>query len=260
MKGLDAKRYVHTSRKRFDPISIVFSVIGLGIVVSSVVSVDKLDQIFDMRSILIVCIGTFASLLFQFDISTILKTVIVIMKSLVGSPEKKILATMKKLDDAILKDISLTELSEGDEITGELIDDIVYMYNKGLIYEEIDEFVTSRISEEFLTKRTSVNLLNRAALIAPAFGLFGTVMGLIGVLKSLADPSNIGPSMSLALMTTAYGAGLGSLIFTPLAGRIEHHNEIFLEFHKQLLSKISILLNREERKLDRVNRVDGISA
>ena len=161
---------------------------------------------------------------------------------------------MRQLDEAILGERGLSELREGSEIDGELLNDVVYMHNQGLIFEEIDEFVTSRISEEFLEKKTTVHLLNRAALIAPALGLFGTVMGLIGVLKSLSDPSNIGPSMSLALMTTAYGAGLGSLVFTPLAGRIEHHNEIFMEFHKQFLSKVSILLNRDERRMDVINR------
>jgi chemotaxis protein MotA len=74
-------------------------------------------------------------------------------------------------------------------------------------------------------------------------------MGLIGVLKTLSDPSKIGVSMSLALMTTAYGAALGSLVFTPLAGRLEHHNAIFLEIHKQILSKIGVLLNRQERDI-----------
>ena len=56
--------------------------------------------------------------------------------------------------------------------------------------------------------------------------------------------------MSLALMTTAYGAGLSSLVFHPLAGRLEHHNEIYLETHSQLLSKIGVLLNRDERRFD----------
>ncbi len=89
-----------------------------------------------------------------------------------------------------------------------------------------------------------------STLIAPALGLLGTVIGLIGVLNSLNDPSKIGPSMALALMTTAYGAGLGSLILTPLAGRIEHHNVIYLENHKRLMSKVSVLLTREERQMD----------
>jgi chemotaxis protein MotA len=124
------------------------------------------------------------------------------------------------------------------------------MHHQGLLFEEIDEFVTSRVADQYLSRKIAVEVLRKGVLVAPAFGLFGTVMGLIGVLKTLSDPSNIGGSMSLALMTTAYGAGLSSLVFTPLAGRLEHHNMIYLDVHQQILSKIGILLKREERTLE----------
>ena len=117
-----------------------------------------------------------------------------------------------------------------------------------------DAFVTARVADEYLGRGVAVSLLSRGAMIAPSLGLFGTVMGLIGVLKSLANPAELGPSMSLALMTTAYGSILGTLVFTPLAGRLEHHNQIFIEVHKQLLSKVGILLEREDRSLEASGR------
>jgi chemotaxis protein MotA len=58
--------------------------------------------------------------------------------------------------------------------------------------------------------------------------------------------------MSLALMTTAFGSVLGSLVFTPLAGRLEHHNSVYVETHKLLMNRVSVLLQREERQLDSV--------
>jgi chemotaxis protein MotA len=173
----------------------------------------------------------------------------IVARSFLGTPDQKILASIRQLDDAIINDLKITDLREGSEINGELLNDIVYMTHQGLLFEEIDEFVTSRISDDFLARRIAVEMMNRAAVISPALGLFGTVIGLIGVLKSLSDPGQIGPSMSLALMTTAYGAGLGSIVFTPLSGRLEHHNTIFIEVHKQLMSKVGILLSREERSL-----------
>ena len=66
--------------------------------------------------------------------------------------------------------------------------------------------------------------------------------------------------MSLALMTTAYGAALSSLIFTPLAGRLDHHNTIYLSAHEQLLNKVSILLKREERNLTTHFQPEGLRA
>ena len=69
-------------------------------------------------------------------------------------------------------------------------------------------------------------------------------------MRSLEDPARIGPAMSLALMTTAFGSVLGSLVFTPLAGRLEHHNSIYLESHKLLMNRVSVLVQRQERYMD----------
>jgi chemotaxis protein MotA len=253
MEGLGAKKYMHTSRKRFDPISLVISIVGIAAVVASVQGVNDLDNLIDVRSFSIVIGGTIATLLFQYDFSSFYSSLVVILRSFMGTPERKILSVLKQLDDTIINGGSLGDLREGSEVNGEILNDVVYMYNQGLLFEEIDEFITSRIADEFSERGVAVSLLNKAAVVAPALGLFGTVMGLIGVLKSLSHPGQIGPSMSLALMTTAYGAGIGSLIFSPLAGRLEHHNEVFLEVYKQMLSKISILLNREDRRMDRVH-------
>jgi chemotaxis protein MotA len=51
-------------------------------------------------------------------------------------------------------------------------------------------------------------------------------------------------------MTTAFGSVLGSLVFTPLAGRLEHHNTIFIETHKLLMNRVSVLMKREDRQLN----------
>ena len=252
LEGLDGKKYLHTTRKRFDPLALIISVVGLSSILFTVISYDLSGRLIDLRSITIVVGGTLASVLFQFDFSSSLYSIVLIARSFLGTPDKNILGVLRTLDEAILSESSLTEVSEGSELSGELLNDIVFMNNQGLLFEEIDEFVTSRVADEYLGRQIAVTLLNRAAVIAPALGLFGTVVGLIGVLKSLQNPGEIGPAMSLALMTTAYGAGLGSLVFTPLAGRLEHHNTIFLEVHKQLLNKVGVLLHRDERRLDRV--------
>ena len=254
---LKKRKYLQISRKRFDPLALAISTTGLLAVFTSMGSLKGTGYFLDTRSILVVVGGTLASILFQFDFSSTFQTIFLVIKSFLGTPEKSIISTLEQLNNAIINDNNLEDLRSGDDINGELLNDIVYMKKNGLLYEEIDEFVTAKISDHYLERQTAVELLSTAATVAPALGLFGTVVGLIGVLKSLKDPSAIGQSMSLALMTTAYGAGLGSLVFTPLAGRIEHHNRIFLESHKQLLSKVSILLGREDRNLEKLNRTPG---
>lgn len=250
MDGLSFKKYMQTTQKRFDPIALLLSLVGIGAVLYSMSQHNQSSSLFDFHSLMIVLGGTLASLTFQFDMRSMFSSIFLVAKSLLGTPEKSVMGIVGELDEAIIRQASLSELREGLAIDGELLNDIVFMYHQGLLFEEIDEFVTSRVADQYLARRIAVDVLRKGTLIAPAFGLFGTVMGLIGVLKTLSDPSQIGNSMSLALMTTAYGAGLSSLVFTPLAGRLEHHNMIYLDVHQQILSKVGILLNREERNLE----------
>lgn len=56
---------------------------------------------------------------------------------------------------------------------------------------------------------------------APAYGMLGTVIGLILMLKNIDDPNSLGPGMSVALITTFYGSLLANLIFTPLSGKLK---------------------------------------
>ena len=63
-------------------------------------------------------------------------------------------------------------------------------------------------------------LFRAAGKFAPAFGMLGTLIGLIQMLRTLDDPSTIGPGMSIALVTTFYGVLLANLIFIPIAGKL----------------------------------------
>ena len=56
---------------------------------------------------------------------------------------------------------------------------------------------------------------------APAFGMIGTLVGLVQMLQDLSDPSAIGIGMATALLTTLYGAMAANMVFIPLAGKLE---------------------------------------
>lgn len=250
MSAMKVKKYLHTSRKHFDPFSLAISLAGMTAVLWAIGTSEGQNHFFDLRSAILLVVGTFATLLFQFDFIAMAQSMYIVGRSFLGTPDKRLGAFIIELDRAILTQNPLSNLREGRELSGELLNDVVYMHKQGLLFEEIDAFVTSRVSDEYLARHTAVTMLRRAATMAPALGLLGTVVGLVGVLKSLQNPANIGPSMSLALLTTAYGAIMNSLLFTPLAGRLEHHNTVYIEIHKQILSKISVLIHRDERRTD----------
>ena len=68
---------------------------------------------------------------------------------------------------------------------------------------------------------TAKGILESMGGAAPAFGMIGTLIGLITMLQNLDDPSTIGVGMATALITTFYGVLLANLLFLPLAGKLE---------------------------------------
>lgn len=64
-------------------------------------------------------------------------------------------------------------------------------------------------------------VVRRGAEIAPSMGLIGTLIGLVQMLGGLSDPSTIGPAMSVAILTTFYGAILAYMVLTPIATKLE---------------------------------------
>ncbi|WP_342667526.1 motility protein A [Marinomonas fungiae] len=65
------------------------------------------------------------------------------------------------------------------------------------------------------------DVFKKMGTYAPAFGMLGTLIGLIQMLAQLDDPETIGPSMAVALLTTFYGSLLATVIFNPIAGKLK---------------------------------------
>lgn len=94
-----------------------------------------------------------------------------------------------------------------------------------LIADSADEDTirsTLRIEIDSLKMRhfTVQDIFKKMAVYAPAFGMIGTLIGLIQMLNKLSDPASIGPAMAVALITTFYGSLLATMFFLPIAGKL----------------------------------------
>ena len=65
--------------------------------------------------------------------------------------------------------------------------------------------------------KAHANIFNQWGGLAGAMGMVGTLIGLVAMLLNMADPSAIGPSMAVALLTTMYGAIIGNVFGTPIS-------------------------------------------
>lgn len=93
----------------------------------------------------------------------------------------------------------------------------------GVPTDEAERIMRQQMETNALRRERAAHVLRRAAEIAPAMGLIGTLMGLVQMLGNLADPSGIGRDMALALLTTFYGAVLATMVFAPVATKLERN-------------------------------------
>ena len=92
--------------------------------------------------------------------------------------------------------------------------------------ETINDLMSMEI--QYLQDRHAVGkkILEFMGAAAPAFGMIGTLIGLIQMLRSLDSPESIGAGMAVALITTFYGALTANLIFIPLAGKLGNYSKV----------------------------------
>ena len=97
---------------------------------------------------------------------------------------------------------------------------------------------------------------------APAFGMLGTLIGLIIMLSNMGgDPSAIGPSMAVALITTFYGIILARLIFIPLATKMSARNDVTMFKNNLQMEGLVLLAERKSPRYiqDKINSFVDLS-
>ena len=91
---------------------------------------------------------------------------------------------------------------------------------------------TLNIEIESLKQRHMIiqDIFRKMAMYSPAFGMLGTLIGLIQMLSQLSNPETIGPAMAVALLTTFYGVLFSTLLFLPIAGKLKDRtlNEVIM--------------------------------
>jgi len=86
---------------------------------------------------------------------------------------------------------------------------------------------------------------NSLADAAPAMGMAGTILGLIGMFASMSDPSTIGPFMALALMTTLHGLILANAVAGPIANRLAGLSERETAWQQALADRMIAIARRD---------------
>jgi len=214
-----------------DLASIIGLVMCIALVIFAIVSGDAgfsaLNNFVDFQSALITIGGAMMAILASNTLPSFLgglKTIALVFKApAINSPA--IIAKIIELSNVARKE-GLLALEEAAAD----LDDAFMKKGVLLIVDGTDPDLVRGILETEMVSiearhKGNIGLWQDIASMGPAWGMIGTLVGLINMLQALDDPSSIGPSMAVALITTLYGSMMANWICTPVASKLKVNNE-----------------------------------
>ncbi len=211
-----------------DLATIIGIVSGFGLVLVSILMGGGLGAFINIPSIMITVGGTIAATLIAFPLDKVLMTFKVVKNTIIFS-----LPSRKEVIEDILRYTELY-LKGGAKALEPEIEKAKYPFAKkglellvsGTKVNKIKQVLTADISNLTERHKTGQNIMMTMGAFAPALGMIGTLIGLVQMLQTLDDPSQIGGGMAVALLTTFYGAVIANLLFIPMWTKLkERSNE-----------------------------------
>ena len=208
-----------------------FALVGM-----TILSGDGASTFLNVPSMLVVFGGTMGATLVCFPLKTVLGIIGVVRKTFFfkGLSNAEIIKTLEGLAKKARKEGLLSLQAASDDIDDDFYQAGLQLVVDGQEADTIEAILATEI--EYLGTRHSVgaDLFQTMGTYSPAFGMIGTVIGLIQMLQSMSDPSSIGPAMAVALITTFYGALVANVVFLPMAQKLRQRSSQELE-QKNLL-------------------------
>jgi chemotaxis protein MotA len=182
----------------------------------------NLGPFIDMPSVYITLGGTVASMFTAFPMKKVLGFFGVIKNTFVvknASPAETIKVLVGFAEQARREGILALE-SRSQELTDPFLKKGIQLAVDGTEPDLIKDILNTEISFIEQRHKYSISMLEFGATIAPAFGMIGTLLGLVLMLGNMSDPDSIGPNMAVALITTLYGSLFANTICTPMASKL----------------------------------------
>ena len=205
-----------------DIATIIGILLGFGCVLGAIITGGDPKVFIHIPSMLIVGGGMLAGTFVHFSMKQVLGIMPVIKKTLLFKLPTKAELVQDMVDYSAVcrRDGPLALEKEIATVEDPFLLQAMRMIVDGQEEEAIEEALDSEI--RYLQERHSngKKIMEFMGAAAPAFGMIGTLIGLVAMLQNLSDPAGLGAGMAVALITTFYGALLANVLFIPLAGKL----------------------------------------
>ena len=207
-------------------LATLFGMLGaFGVVTYSVIKTDQLPLFTeDLFSPIFVLSGTMLGVMIRFSLGHFFSSLKAVAKTFANTnddPQALIdeivqMATVSRKDGLLaLEKIKVSE---------EFLEEGVQMLIDGSNPEVVKQSMTKNMRGILERNTSSEKVWRSMGEASPAFGMIGTVVGLVAMMANMDDPKAIGPAMALALLTTLWGSVLANVIFLPVADKLKYRS------------------------------------
>ncbi|MEH6472435.1 MAG: MotA/TolQ/ExbB proton channel family protein [Halopseudomonas sp.] len=194
---------------------------GLALIISAILLGGNADLFVNIPGMMIVVGGTMAATLLTVRFSDVTAgfraAYIVFTRD--NTDQQKMIDTMLQLSKISHRNglLALSKVETNSTFLRRACSLIADASTEDLVRKTLQTEIDSLMTRHFVVQ----DVFKRMAMYAPAFGMLGTLIGLIQMLSDLNNPAAIGPAMAVALLTTFYGSLLSSMCFLPIAGKLK---------------------------------------
>jgi len=214
---------------------------GVVLVVSAIVTQGSLLIFISLSSALIIGGGIVSATMVNYSFSNI-KDSFTAITSMMGAKEVDLRTDMELLSmfaRRVRTDGILVLDSDIQHIDDHYLKNGLQLAVDGFNKDSLDSILRDEIKSRERQVDTSINVMYSMAEYAPAFGMIGTVIGMILMLQNISDPESLGAGLSVALLTTLYGTIVANMLLGPLAGKLGYLSE--LDINRKQMFRTGIL-------------------
>lgn len=220
-----------------DIATIIGLIAGLSLMIWAIMGRSDLDTFMDGSSVAIVVGGAVSAALIGFPIKNILGIAKVVKNCFFAKARNpnSMIADMVRYAEIARRDGILSLENVTHEINDPFIVSGIQMAVDGTDPDLIETIMLNDLETIESRHNEGKALFENIGRYAPAFGMIGTLIGLVIMLKNMDDPATIGPAMAVALLTTLYGALIANLVALPMADKLG------LRSREELLLKMIVI-------------------
>jgi len=236
---------------RMDLATLAGIVVGCAVIIGAMMTKGATGAFFHIPSLAIVVGGTVAATLINCSFADLVKIprLLRVVLSRPTTDKREMIGFFVALAEKARREGLLAIEDEAREVADPFLKQGVQLVVDGTDPELVRSILEIELT--FLGERHARgrNVFEVMGIYSPAFGMIGTLLGLVQMLAKLDDPDKVAPGIALALLTTLYGSVMANLIFIPISKKLKLRTEAEIEVKEIILEGVLSIQAGENPRL-----------